>query len=71
MLVIHGAKDLPRRRDRRLRARSPRCSAGASLSKLLYFPDENHWVPEAAEQHPLARHRARLAGPLDEVTGPP
>jgi hypothetical protein len=38
-------------------------------SKLLFFPDENHWALKPANLHPVARDGARLAGRVDEEVG--
>jgi hypothetical protein len=49
-------------------ATSPRCSVG-NPEQALYFPDENHRA-QAEQQCPVVRHRARLAGSLDEARRP-
>jgi hypothetical protein len=58
MLVIHGQQDFPhpgRAGHRRLPSlRLQR--QGRMESKFLYFPDENHWVLNAAELRAVARH---------------
>ena len=44
MLVIHGDEGLPRRRTRRGISTFTALQRKGIPSKLLVFPDENHWV---------------------------
>ena len=68
MLVVHGALDY-RVVETGASRPSPPLQRRGIPSKLLYFPDENHWVLKPQQQHPVARHRARLARSLAEGAG--
>jgi hypothetical protein len=60
---------LPGRGDRRASAPSTLSSAAASRAKLLYFPDENHWVLKPQNSILWHDHRAGLAGSMAEGEG--
>ena len=38
-------------------------------SKMLYFPDEGHWVLKPQNSPALVQDRERLGGPVDEKVG--
>src|SRR5262249_28599988 len=60
----HHGQGVPRRRDRRARdVHRPSAEGDPEPPPLL--PRREPLGLEAAKQHPLARHRARLARPLD------
>ena len=49
MLVVHGGARLPRA-DTQGMATFTALQRRGIPSRLLYFPDENHWVLEAGQQ---------------------
>ncbi len=69
MLVIHGAQDYPRRRHRRHR-HLHRAPAPGHPEQAPLLPGREPLGAQAGEQHPLARHGARLAGSVDEAERP-
>ncbi len=60
-LVIHGALDY-RVVDTQGLATFNALQRLGVPSRLLYYPDENHWVLKPAQLDPVARGRARLDG---------
>ena len=63
MLVIHGELDARVPISEALRLWTDLQRHGVD-AKFLYFPDENHWIAEAAERAGLVRDGARVPGPV-------